>query len=189
MGTIRAGEISKGTCLLVKDAPCVVVEREFVNPGKGSAFVRLKMKNLRDGRVIQQVNKTHETLEEIDVETKAYQYLYTDDTSYVFMDTENYEQIHVPIAGMEDKRNFLVEGQEAKLVMWEEKPIDLILPYKMTFTVTEAETGEKGDTVSGATKTVIIQTGLKVKTPLFIRQGDRILINTETSEYVERVNS
>jgi elongation factor P len=189
MGTIRAGDISKGTCLLVKDAPCVVVDREFVNPGKGSAFVRLKMKNLKDGRVIQQVSKTHESLEEIDVETKGYQYLYMDDSSYIFMDPQNYEQVHVPFTGMEEKKNFLIEGQEAKLVMWSETPIDIILPLKMVFKVTEAEIGEKGDTVSGATKTVIVQTGLKVKTPLFIREGDRILVNTETSEYVERVNT
>jgi elongation factor P len=189
MGTIRAGDISKGTCLLVKEAPYVVTEREFVNPGKGSAFVRLKMKNLKDGRVIQQVCKTHESHEEIDVEQKAYQYLYMDDTSYVFMDTETYEQVHVPFAGMESKKDFLIEGQEVKLMMWSETPIDIMLPFKMVFTVTQAETGEKGDTVSGATKSVTIQTGLKVKTPLFIKTGDRVLINTETYEYVERVNT
>jgi elongation factor P len=188
MGTIKAGDISKGTCLLVKEAPYMVTEREFVNPGKGSAFVRLKMKNLKDGRVIQQVSKTHETHEEIAVEQKTYQYLYMDETNYVFMDTENYEQVMVPYAGMEEKKNFLLEGQNVKLLMWEETPIDIVLPFKMVFTVTQAENGERGDTVSGATKSVIVQTGLSVKTPLFIRQGDRILINTETYEYVERVN-
>jgi elongation factor P len=189
MGTIKAGDIAKGTCLLVKDAPCIVTEREFVNPGKGSAFVRLKAKNLKDGRVIQQVCKTHETMEEISVEQKTYQYLYADESSYVFMDTENYEQMHVPIAGMEDRKNFLLEGQNVKLMMWEETPIDIVLPLKMVLKVTQAENGEKGDTVSGATKSVIVETGLSVKTPLFIRLGDRLLINTESYEYVERVNS
>jgi elongation factor P len=189
MGTIKAGDVSKGTCLLVKDAPWIVTDREFVNPGKGSAFVRLKMKNLKDGRTMQQVSKTHESVEEVAVETKTFQFLYTDDTSYVFMDTESYEQVHVPQAGMEDRKDFLLEGQEVKLLLWEETPIDIMLPYKMVFTVTQAENGEKGDTVSGATKTVVVQTGLKVKTPLFIKQGDRILINTESRDYVERVNS
>lgn len=189
MGTIKAGDIAKGTCLLVKDAPFVVTEREFVNPGKGSAFVRLRMKNLKDGRTIQQVSKTHETMEEIAVEQKTYQYLYLDDANYVFMDTENYEQIMVPIAGMEDRKDFLLEGQNVKLLMWEETPIDIVLPYKMVFVVTQAENGEKGDTVSGATKTVTLQTGLTVKTPLFIKQGDKVLINTETHDYVERVNT
>jgi elongation factor P len=189
MGTIKAGDTGKGTCLLVKDAPYIVTEREFVNPGKGAAFVRLKLKNLRDGRVIQQVNKTHETLEEIAVEQSTYQYLYKDETNYVFMDTETYEQVTVPVSGMEEKKNFLIEGQNVKLLMWEDTAIDIVLPYKMVLTVTQAENGEKGDTVSGATKTVTVQTGLTVKTPLFIRQGDRILINTESYEYVERVNT
>jgi len=189
MGTIKAGDVGKGTCLLIKDAPYIITEREFVNPGKGSAFVRIKAKNLRDGRTVQQVNKTHETLEEIEVETKTFQYLYVDDTSYVFMDIENYEQIHVPIQGMEEKKNFLLEGQNVKLLLWAETPIDIVLPYKMVFTVREAESGEKGDTVSGATKSVTVETGLRVKTPLFIKAGDRILINTESYEYVERVNS
>jgi len=189
MGTIKAGDIAKGTCLLVKEAPFVVTEREFVNPGKGSAFVRLKMKNLKDGRVIQQVSKTHETMEEIAVEQKTYQYLYMDDSSYIFMDPENYEQVLVPFVGMEDRKEFLLEGLNFKLLMWDETPIDIVLPLKMVFVVTQAETGEKGDTVSGATKTVTVQTGLTVKTPLFIKQGDKILVNTETHDYVERVNS
>jgi len=188
MGAIKAGSISKGVCLLIKDDPYIVAEREFVNPGKGSAFVRLKLKNLRTGSVIRQVSKSHEALEEIDVEQKTFQYLYSDGSSYVFMDTETYEQVSAPVEGMEEKAYFLLEGQEVKLLVWDGRPIDIIFPVKMVLTITEAEIGEKGDTVSGGTKTVTVETGLKVRTPLFIKAGEKILVNTETHEYVERVN-
>jgi elongation factor P len=185
---IRAGAISKGTCLLVKDEPYVVVEREFVNPGKGSAFVRMKLKSLITGQVLKQVNKSQETLEDINVENREAQYLYADGEHFHFMDLETYEQFTIPIEGHEDKKYFMLEGEPVQLSFWDDKPIDILLPYKVPLTVTEAREGLKGDTVSGATKPVTVETGLVVKVPLFIKQGDKILVNSETREYVERVN-
>ena len=185
---IRAREISKGIFLLIKGEPYQIVEREFVNPGKGSAFVRIKLKNIRTGQVLKQVNKSQEMLEDINVEQKTHQYLYADESNYFFMDTETYEQITVSKKGLEDKEYFLKEGEEFQLLMWEDVPIDIVLPYKMTFEVTDAAHGLKGDTVSGASKPVTISTGLTVRVPLFIKKGDKILVNTETKEYVERVN-
>jgi len=185
---IKAGSISKGMFLLIKNEPCLVVEREFVNPGKGSAFVRLKMKNLKTGLTLKQVNKSNETLEEINVETKDCQYLYADSENYMFMDTETYEQFDVPITGQEDKRYFMREGDTIQLSFWDEKPLDILIPFKIALKVSQAENALKGDTVSGATKQVTLETGLTVKVPLFIREGDKILVNTETREYVERVN-
>ncbi len=185
---IKAGSISKGMFLLFKNEPYIVSEREFVNPGKGSAFVRVKLKNLRTGLINRQVIKSQESVEDIDVETKEAQYLYSDGTDLIFMETENYEQIHFPIKGNEDKQAFLREGDTFQIVIWEKSPIDIKLPYKMAFTVTEAENAARGDTVTGATKIVTIETGYKVKVPLFIKAGDKILINTETGDYVERVN-
>jgi elongation factor P len=105
------------------------------------------------------------------------------------MDTKTYEQFTIPIEGEEEKRDFLKDGENYQVVFWEQTPIDIKLPNKMVFTVAEAEKAERGDTVSGATKVITCETGLKVKVPLFIKQGDRILINTETREYQERVNS
>ncbi len=185
---IKAGSVSKGMFLLVKNEPYLVTDRDFVNPGKGSAFVRLKLKNLRTGLVLKQVNKSQESLEEITVETKEAQYLYADNENYVFMDTETYEQFTMLIEGHEDKVYFMKEGNEIQLSFWNEKPLDILLKKKIALTVTKAEHALKGDTVSGATKTVTVKTGLKVKVPLFIKEGDKILINTETREYVERVN-
>ena len=184
---IKAGSVSKGMFLLIKNEPYLVTEREFVNPGKGAAFVRLKLKNLKTGLVLKQVNKSQESLEEITVETKDAQYLYSDNENYVFMDTETYEQFTMLIIGHEDKGYFMKEGDEIQLSFWDERPLDILLPKKIALTVSEAEYALKGDTVSGATKPVTVETGLKVKVPLFIKKGDKILINTETREYVERV--
>jgi elongation factor P len=185
---IRAGTISKGVFLLIKDEPYVVVEREFVNPGKGSAFVRLKLKSLITGQVLKQVNKSQENLEDINVESRNVQYLYADSEQFHFMDLETYEQFTMPIAGHEDKKLFILEGETVQLSFWDDKPIDILLPYKVVLKVTEAREGLKGDTVSGATKPVTLETGLVVKVPLFIKEGDKILVNSETREYVERVN-
>jgi elongation factor P len=185
---IKAGAIAKGIYLLIKEDPYAVVEREFVNPGKGAAFVRLKLKNLRTGQVLKQVYKSQENLEDLNIESKEAQYLYADSESYVFMDSETYEQFSVPMEGHEDKRYFIKEGDTVQLTVWDEKPLDLQIPLKIVLTVTEAEHALRGDTVSGATKPVTLETGLTVKVPLFIKKGDKIMINTESREYVERVN-
>ena len=183
---IKAGAIAKGMFLLMKNEPHLVTDREFVNPGKGSAFVRLKMRSLLSGRGLQQVIKSQETVEEINVEHKDVQFLYADNENYHFMDLESYEQFTMPLAGQEDKKLFLKEGDTVQLSFWDERPIDIMLPYKIVLTVTQAGIGLKGDTVSGATKAVTMETGLVVRVPLFIKEGDKLLINTESREYVER---
>ena len=186
---IKAGQIDKGVCLLVKGDPYIVVERELVSPGKGSAFVRCKLKNLKSGSVLKETYKSQDQLEDIDVEDKSCQYLYNDGEFYHFMDGETFDQFTVPMDGHEDTQYFIKDGESYTVTLWDEKPIDIKLPYKVVFEVTEAEDGVKGDTVTGATKIVTIETGLKVKVPIFIKQGEKIMVNTETKEYVERVNS
>ena len=186
---IKAGSIDKGMFLLIKEDPYAVVEREFVSPGKGSAFVRLKLKNLITGQVLKQVMKSQEAAEEIEVADKDCQFLYAEEDGYHFMDNESYEQFLIPNEGFEEKRQFMKDGETFRVVFWDDKPIDIKIPYKIVFTVVEAEDGVKGDTVSGATKTVRLETGLDVRVPLFIKRGERVMINTETKEYVERVNS
>ena len=185
---IKAGQIAKGQCLIWRDEPHFVSDREFVNPGKGAAFVRVKLKSLRTGRVLQETIRTNDSVQEADVYDRDSQYLYADDSSYHFMDVESYEQFVVPRDGLEDKINYMKEGDTYRVVMWETNPIDVTVPFKMVFEVTEAEDAIKGDTVTGATKPVKTETGLEVKVPLFIKQGDKILVNTESGEYVERVN-
>jgi elongation factor P len=184
----KAGQIDKGMCLLIKEEPYLVAEREFVNPGKGSAFVRLKLKNLISGQVLREVMKSQESVEEVDVFDKPAQFLYGDADGYHFMDTETYEQFTVPADAIDTKGNYLKEGDTYDVVMWDERPIDIKIPYKMVFVVTRAEDAVKGDTVTGATKTVTLETGVQVKVPLFIKEGEKVLVNTETGDYVERVN-
>jgi elongation factor P len=185
---IRGGDIAKGTCLLQKGQPFIVVEREFVNPGKGGAFARVKMKSLKDGSVLTQTIPTQLEVEDAQVDTHSCQYQYADADYYHFMDNNTYDQFEVPISGMEDKKYYLKEGETYDLLLWEGQVIDIKIPYKVVFTVAESENYVKGDTVSGATKPVITETGLTVRVPLFIKQGEKILVNTETNEYVERVN-
>ena len=188
MGTIKAGAIAKGTYLLEKNVPFVVNEREFVNPGKGSAFVRLKLKNLRNGSVLKVTHKSQDSCEEIEVDEVESQFLYSDGTSYHFMDTATFDQFEVPIDAHEDAQYFMLEGETFKLTRWNGETLDIRLPPKKDLIVTEAEEAVKGDTVSGATKYVLTETGLKVKVPIFIKQGEKIRISVETKEYQERIN-
>jgi len=185
---IRAGAIDKGMFLLVKDQPHLVAEREFVNPGKGSSFVKVKLKNLITGQVLRETMKSNDNVAEAEVTEKPGQYLYADETGYHFMDTESYDQYTISSEAVGGKGKLIKEGDTYRIIMWGEEPIDIQLPFKLVYKVTEAPQAVKGDTVTGGTKSVTVETGLDVKVPLFIKEGDRVLVNTETGEYVERVN-
>lgn len=185
---IRGGDIAKGTVLLNKGAPYLVVEREFVNPGKGSAFARVKMKNLKDGTVLTQTIKTADTVEDATVDNRKCQYQYNDSDFFYFMDSESFETVSVANDIVDDKKFYLREGDEYEIVIWEGEAIDVKIPTKMIFEVAQSEPFIKGDTVTGATKPITTETGLVVRVPLFIKQGEKIMINTETNEYQERVN-
>jgi len=186
---IRGGDIVKGSCLLQKGQPFLVVEREFHTPGKGTAIARVKMKSIKDGSVLTLTIPTQQEVEDAQVSTHNCQYQYADTDNFHFMDNESYEQYEVPIKENEDKKYYLKDGDSYELTVWEGNVIDIKIPYKVVFTVAESENYVRGDTVSGATKPVVTETGLTVRVPLFIKQGEKILVNTETNEYVERVNS
>jgi elongation factor P len=186
---IRGGDIVKGSCLLQKGQPFLVIEREFHTPGKGTAIARIKMKSIKDGSVLTMTIPTQQEVEDATVDTHTCQFQYGDADHYHFMNNESFDQYEVPVAGMEDKKFYLKEGDSYDLTIWEDKVIDIAIPYKVIFTVAESENYVRGDTVSGATKPVTTETGLTVRVPLFIKQGERILVNTETNEYVERVNN
>jgi elongation factor P len=185
---IRGGDIAKGSCLLQNGQPFLVVEREFHTPGKGTAIARVKMKSIKDGAVLTLTIPTQQEVEDAQVEYHTCQFQYADQDHYFFMDNESYEQYEVPITGNEDKKFYLKEEQSYELTFWEGTVIDIKIPYKVVFTVAESENYVRGDTVSGATKPVVTETGLTVRVPLFIKQGEKIRVNTETNEYVERVN-
>jgi len=186
---IRGGDIVKGTCLLQKGQPYLVVDREFHNPGKGTAVARIKMKSIKDGSVLSLTIPTQQEVEDAQVELRSSQYQYADLENYHFMDSESFDQYEVSIEENPDKKLYLKEGDTYQITIWEGKVIDIQIPYKVIFTVAESENYIKGDTATGATKPIVTDTGLTVRVPLFIKQGERILVNTETNEYVERVNN
>jgi elongation factor P len=186
---IRGGDIVKGSCLLQKGQPYLVVEREFHNPGKGTAIARVKMKSIKDGAVLTLTIPTQQEVEDAVVDVYSCLYQYADQDFFHFMNNDNYDQYEVPVSDMEEKKYYLKAEEAYELTIWEGKVIDIRIPYKMVFTVAESENYVKGDTVSGATKPIVTETGLTVRVPLFIKQDEKILVNTETNEYVERVNS
>lgn len=184
---MKAGGIEKGMYVLFREDPYLVADREFVNPGKGSAFIRVKLKHARTGQVIREVIKSHETVEEADVEARDAQYLYMDADYLVFMDIVSFDQFNVDIASVDDNVPlFMKEGESYQVLMWDNDPLAVQLPLKIKLEVTEAPHAERGDTATGATKKVITETGLTLQAPLFIKSGDRIVINTTTGAYVER---
>ncbi len=185
---IKAINLNRGSFLNYKNRPYVVTEREFYSPGKGSAIVRLKLKDVKTGVVNKVVFKTTEMVEEISVEQQEFQYLYQGNGAFCFMSPQTFEQIEIPEELVIDDKYFLKEGETYKILFYEDKPIKIKLPLKMEMEVTEAENAVKGDTVTGATKEVKLETGLVIKVPLFIKKGEKILVNTENKEYVGRSN-
>jgi len=185
---IRGGDIVKGSCLLQNGQPYLVVEREFHTPGKGTAIARVKMKSIKDGAVLTLTIPTQQEVEDAQVEVHVCQFQYADADNYHFMDNDSYDQYEIPVASHEDKKFYLKEGESYDLTFFQGSVIDIKIPYKVVFTVAESENYVKGDTVSGATKPVVTETGLTVRVPLFIKQGEKIRVNTETNEYLERVN-
>jgi elongation factor P len=185
---IKAGQIDKGTALLIKGQPFICVEREFVNPGKGSAFVRLKLKSPSTGQVLQETIKSQDSVEDINVEMVDYQYMYNDGENFHMMNVDSYDQIEVPMANFEGYELLMKDGETYRCTVYNDEILDIQIPSKVVYLVAEAEEAIKGDTVQGATKFVTTETGLRVRVPIFIKQGEKIRVNTETREYLERVN-
>ena len=166
---IKAGQIDKGTALLIKGQPFICVEREFVNPGKGSAFVRLKLKSPTTGQVLQETIKSQDSVEDINVETMDYQYMYNDGESFHMMNVDTYDQFEVPMANFEGYELLMKDGETYRCTVYNDEILDIQIPSKVVYLVAEAEEAIKGDTVQGATKFVTTETGLRVRVPIFIK--------------------
>ncbi len=183
---MKASALEKGMFALLKNSAYQVIEREFVKPGKGGAFVRLKLKDCVSGAVLRETMSSEASVEEASIERRPAQFLYADQNGYHFMDSDTYEQFSLPIENHEKTGNFMLEGDSYDVIMWDSTPIKIDIPLKMTFEVIDAPEGVRGNTVSGSVKTVTIQNDIAVKAPLFIKNGDHIVVNTESGEYVER---
>ncbi len=187
MGTIDTSDIKKGLCIIFRDQPHIVVEKTFVSPGKGSAFYRTKLKNLKNGSVIEFTFKSGEKMEEAPVEIQELQYLYQDGESLNFMNSRTYEQFTLPKEMVKEFFPLMKEGSVYQVYLLDNQAIALRPPLKVFLKIIHAEEGAKGNTVTGATKEVELETGYKVLVPLFIKEGDTIAINVESGQYVERV--
>lgn len=187
MSTILTSDLKKGICIMFRDQPHLVVEKTFVSPGKGSAFYRTKLKNLKSGNVLEFTFKSGEKLEDAPVEVKEYQYLYKDGEDYSFINQKTYEQISLKKDMIEDFIPLMKENEIYQIYVMDGQPVALRPPLKVRLQVAHAEAGAKGNTVTGATKEVELETGYLVLVPLFIKEGDFVSINVDSGQYTERV--
>jgi elongation factor P len=159
---------------------------QHVKPGKGGAFVRTTLKGVQSGKTVDRTFRAGEDVEQAILERRPLQYLYREGDHFVFMDTETYEQTHVPATALGDKVHWVKEGDVIELVMHDGAIIDANLPASVELEVAETEPGVQGDRVSGATKPATLETGAVVQVPLFINEGERVKVDTRSGEYISR---
>lgn len=188
MASIKAGNISKNDYILFKDTPHIVTKTEFHSPGKGSAFMKCKLKSIINGNTIEFTFKSNETVESVDVTSMELQFLYDDGESVVFMDPRTFDQAEVDRDLVEDKIGFLTPDMRCYVLFYQEKAIGVRLPTNVKLTVTESQDAVAGNTVNAPKKAVTVETGMEVMVPLFVKEGDVISVSTENGEYLGRVN-
>ncbi len=183
---VSTNDLKNGMTLDLPEGLFSVVEFQHVKPGKGGAFVRTKLKNVRTGAVVDRTYRADEKLEQAIIDKREMQFLYRDGDDYVFMDSTSYEQMQVPRGSLGDAANYLKEGNAAHLQMYGTDIVGVDLPAAVELTVTVTEPGLQGDRVSGARKPATLETGLVVQVPLFVSPGESIRVDTRTGEYLTR---
>ncbi len=186
-GVIPTSEIRNGAKIEMNGEPFVGVEFQHVKPGKGSAFVRTRLKSLKTGNVIDRTFRSGEKLEEPRLEEREMQYLYSGDQQVCFMDTTTYEQIFLTEKQLGESRDLLKENMMVKILFYNGQPLTVELPLFVELKIVKTDPGIRGDTASGGTKTAVLETGATVKVPLYLEEGQVIKIDTRTRSYVERI--
>lgn len=187
MANISTNEFRSGVKVMMDGDPCNILENEFVKPGKGQAFNRVRLRNLKSGRVLERTFKSGDTLPSADVVDMEMQYLYNDGEAWHFMNNDTFEQYTANETVMGDAKQWL-KGQETCIItMYNGVPLTVNPPNQVILTVSETDPGLKGDTVSGSGKTATLETGAVVRVPLFVEQGEMIKVDTRTGQYVSRV--
>lgn len=183
-------DIRKGLKMMLDGSPdpWAVVDFQFVKPGKGQAFTRVKVRNMASGSVIERTFKSGEKLEPADVEERQLQYIYPDGNDFVFMDEASGEQIHVSGDKIGDDSRWLSDGMKVDVTLFKGQAIGINLPSHVVLQITVCEPGVKGDTASGATKPATLSTGATVNVPLFVKEGEWVKVDTAEGKYIERVN-
>lgn len=184
---IDVNELRNGVTFELDGNLYKVIEYSHHKPGRGKATIRTKVRDLRSGTVTEKTFNSGDRVQDVRLDYREVQYLYSDGSLYYFMDTETYEQPALDASTLGDVVNYLIEGLQAKLTSYENEPLDIELPTTVDLEVTEAEFAVKGDTATGANKHVTLETDLKVQVPLFIEKGDIIRVDTRNGNYVTRV--
>jgi len=186
---VTTNDLRNGMTLDLPEGLFSVVEFQHVKPGKGGAFVRTKLKNVRTGAVLERTFRADERVEQAIVDKREMQYLYRDGEDYVFMDVTTYDQMNVSAAALGDAARFLKEGDNAVLQLYNGEIVGVDLPAAVELTVAETEPGVQGDRVSGARKPATLETGLQIQVPLFVNSGDKVKVDTRSGEYLTRAGS
>ena len=187
MSTYSTNEFKPGLKVILEGEPCSILDSEFVKPGKGNAFTRTKFRNLISGRVWERTYRSGETIQAADVVELEMEYLYTDGNEWHFMNTDgSYEQIAANEVAVGDNKHWLIEQDRCTLTLWNGDPISVVPPNFVDLKVKHTDPGVKGDTAAGGFKEATLDTGAKIRVPLFIRTGELLRIDTRTGEYVSR---
>jgi elongation factor P len=184
---LATSDFKNGLKIEISGEPYTIVNFQHVKPGKGGAFVRTKLKNLRNGKVVDKTFRAGEKVEKPDIDERSMQFLYFDGDNLVFMDSETYDQTPFSAEQVGDARKYLMENLDVDVLFWNNRPINIELPPFIEAEITQCDPGMKGDTAQGATKPATIETGAVVTVPLFLKEGERIRVDTRSGEYVERV--
>lgn len=183
---ININDIKNGMTIEMDGNLCVIQEFQHVKPGKGPAFVRIKLKNLRTGSTVENTYNTNIKVTKAHIDKVNVQFLYASGDTYTFMNNETYEQIEVPADRLKEEKNFIKEGLDIQIDFYEGEILGITLPEKVEYEVTETEPAVKGNTTNNATKDATIETGYVVRVPLFINQGEKIIVSTKDGKYSSR---
>ncbi|MBN1212881.1 MAG: elongation factor P [candidate division Zixibacteria bacterium] len=181
-------DFRRGLPIVVDDQPYYVVEYHHFKMGRGRANIRTKLKHIKTGAVVEKVFSSNDSFKPPDLENKRMQYLYENTGEFVFMDSQTFEQIHVPVDKLGDAKWYLIENEEYPVLFLDNEAISVDFPASVILEVVETEPAVKGDTVTNITKPAKLQTGLEVKVPPFVKEGDKVKVDTRTGDYLERAN-
>ncbi len=184
---ISTNDVKSGMALDLPDGLFSVVESQHVKPGKGKAFVRMKLKNVRTGAVVDRTFRAGENVPQARIDRRDFTFLYRDDLGFNFMDGETFEQINVSVELVGDAADFMTDGMTVRLAMFDGTPVDIEMPVAVELEVTYTEPAVQGDRVSAATKPVTLATGRQIQAPLFVKIGDVVKVDTRTGDYITRV--
>ena len=184
---VSTNDIRPGQSILVDNTLYLILEYQHVKPGKGKAFVKTKLKNLSSGGVLDKTFRADEDVQQAFIDKQMFHFLYKDGEDFIFMNNDTYEHLSVSPSVVEDKYLFLTSNQEVTIQMYNDTPIDLVLPPTVTLKVSKAEPAVKGDTVSSSTKSITCETGLVLNVPMFIEQDEMIKVDTKNSSYMTRI--